>query len=634
MKLQHLSVIFIIIIMPIVMVMSIYTNNLVKVANTKADYDKILMNSTYDAVRAYQLNTLNNSFSSVSESRLRDVRASSNTFFSSLASGLSQSGLTKNELNDYIPAILFTLYDGYYIYTPYKNIASTKNNSGSDSSSSVSFSTDGDNSSNMEFDFKPFTYYSCEYKSQTRNFDIVVNYTLDNYISVMGTYNGEYFTKSGYYIKPDGINIADGTKTVTISKNGNTITMKPETLGEYISLVDQKYDTSGQAKNGIKTNKVVTTEHKGPTYYKYINYHEEKYYFDKSPYKDSISWQGVPIFYLQNNNRIYISQDMANTLSGYVGADVTNEGNFKDVNYYYYYKDAVDFSKSVYEKLKDITVDDAITDSFNKTYETYVENTNDVTGERNASHAKTDLTGKKIFDYNAEGNDPELDSSDFNNHRIDVIVSTIESDLTTSITNFNRFFSQDYSYVMPALDENDWNKIANNVTTVTFMQGMVIGNYQFYNNYAVVANTKNKEFISKNSIYVEDYQDKPPYDGSTNYHSIGCVSYNESASKNVVGYRNIDYELQKYICISENNIEINYYLQPQSAGYECLVSRNQTGFTADDYLGFENKTVNYDKSDGSTASVSLNSEIRRAYIQALAREKAALSKNLSNLNVK
>ena len=125
MKLQHLSVIFVIIILPIVIVVSVYTNNLIKVADTKAEYDKILMNSTYDAVRAYQLNTLSNSFASVNESRLRDVKASANTFFNSLASGLSQSGFTKTELNDYVPAILFTLYDGYYIYTPYQNIVST-----------------------------------------------------------------------------------------------------------------------------------------------------------------------------------------------------------------------------------------------------------------------------------------------------------------------------------------------------------------------------------------------------------------------------------------------------------------------------------------------------------------------------
>lgn len=620
MKLQQLSVIFVIIILPIVIVISVYTNNLIKVANTKTDYDKVLMNSTYDAVRAYQLNTLSNTFSSVNESRLRDVKASTNTFFNSLASGLSQSGLTKNELNDYVPAILFTLYDGYYIYTPYQNIASS-------SSSSVNFSTSKDNSSNLEFDFKPFTYYSCEYKSDSKNFDIIVNYTLDNYISVMGTFNGSYFTGAGYYIDPTGISFPSG-KTVKISKNDKEITLNPEELGEYISFVDQEY------KNESKVSQL-TTNHTEAKYYKYINYKEEKYYFDDSPNSNAISYQGVNIFYLQNNNRIYISPELKETLDNYVGSDLSIESNFKDVNYYYYYRNAVDFSTSVYNKLKDINVNtDVVTETYNKEYNIYVENTKNDTSERNTYHAKKRFTNDQayVFDYNKSENNPETDASNFNNHRIDVIAATIEADLANAIANFNKYYLTDYSFAMPALSEDDWDKIANNVTTVTFMQGMVIGNYQFYNNYSVVANTKNKEFVSKNSIYIQDSGEQS-YNGGSDYHSIGCVNYNASNPKSVVGYRNIDYELQKYISVSENNVEINYYLQPQSAAYGCLVTKNNTKFSSDDYFDFKDVTVEYTKSDGKSTTVVINEEIRRAYIQALAREKAALSKNLENLNV-
>ena len=35
---------------------------------------------------------------------------------------------------------------------------------------------------------KPFIYYSCEY-TYGSNLDIVINYTLDNYITIMGTYS-------------------------------------------------------------------------------------------------------------------------------------------------------------------------------------------------------------------------------------------------------------------------------------------------------------------------------------------------------------------------------------------------------------------------------------------------------------
>lgn len=246
MKLQHLGVIFVIIIMPIVMCISEYTKTLVKVANTQSNYDSILMNSTYDAVRAYQLNTLNNSYASVSQSRVRDVKASVNSFFNSLASGLEQTGYTKEELNEYIPAILFTLYDGYYVYTPYGNVVTVDKNT--NKRGTLKFSTDSSIDSNVEFDLKPYSYYSCKYHGD--NYDIIVNYTLDNYISVMGTYNGNYITGSGYYIDAnendiivngenlDDSNVKLADKWVTIKKNSNEVTIKPEQLGEYISTTE------------------------------------------------------------------------------------------------------------------------------------------------------------------------------------------------------------------------------------------------------------------------------------------------------------------------------------------------------------------------------------------------------------
>ncbi len=102
MKIQNYSVIFIVIIMPIALILSIYTGNLIDVANKQSQYDALLLGATYDAVRAYQMNTLNNSYDSESNSKVRDINASINSFFNSLAAGMSQSGLTKNELRNYI----------------------------------------------------------------------------------------------------------------------------------------------------------------------------------------------------------------------------------------------------------------------------------------------------------------------------------------------------------------------------------------------------------------------------------------------------------------------------------------------------------------------------------------------------
>ena len=245
MKIQNYSVIFIVIIMPIALILSIYTGNLIDVANKQSQYDALLLGATYDAVRAYQMNTLNNSYDSESNSKVRDINASINSFFNSLAAGMSQSGLTKNELTDYVPAMLYTLYDGYYVYGVYNNVASTKNG--------ISYDTTG-TSRNNQYGLKPYVYYSCEYASSTAGYDLIVNYTLDNYITVTGTYTvggvKKNIAMSGYYINTDRIKLKNQSagesasfddKIVTIDAGtSQEITIKPEQLGEYLIAYDQK----------------------------------------------------------------------------------------------------------------------------------------------------------------------------------------------------------------------------------------------------------------------------------------------------------------------------------------------------------------------------------------------------------
>ena len=102
MKLQQLAVIFVIIVLPISLVLSIYTNNNISVLETQADYNDILLTATNDAVQAYQLNTLRNGYSTVNDSKIRDISASVNSFFNSLASGLGSSGYRREDLEPYL----------------------------------------------------------------------------------------------------------------------------------------------------------------------------------------------------------------------------------------------------------------------------------------------------------------------------------------------------------------------------------------------------------------------------------------------------------------------------------------------------------------------------------------------------
>ena len=115
MKIQYLAVIFVIIILPISLILSAYTQNHISTLNLQELYDSKLDTATYDAVKAFQLNTINNSTSDIQNSKIRDIEAAVNTFFNSIASNFNMVGYNSDILNKYVPALVFTMYDGIYI---------------------------------------------------------------------------------------------------------------------------------------------------------------------------------------------------------------------------------------------------------------------------------------------------------------------------------------------------------------------------------------------------------------------------------------------------------------------------------------------------------------------------------------
>ena len=89
MKIQSLAIMFIILILPISLVLSSYTQNRVETLSLQARYDSRLNSATYDALKAYQLNSFNSDSGSLVNSKIRDIKASSNAFFTALASNFS-----------------------------------------------------------------------------------------------------------------------------------------------------------------------------------------------------------------------------------------------------------------------------------------------------------------------------------------------------------------------------------------------------------------------------------------------------------------------------------------------------------------------------------------------------------------
>lgn len=169
MKLQGLAVIAIIIILPMTIILSSYSQSQIKTLQLQTQYDSKLQNATYDAIKAFQLNMSNSSTSDLANSKMRDIKASVNTFYNSLASHFNMVGYGKDVLQNYVPAIVYTLYDGYYIYSAYDN---TLDNVSYKNGKSI-------------YGLKPYIYYSCRYKPNG-NSDFVITYSLDSYITIQG----------------------------------------------------------------------------------------------------------------------------------------------------------------------------------------------------------------------------------------------------------------------------------------------------------------------------------------------------------------------------------------------------------------------------------------------------------------
>ncbi len=570
MRIQNLAVIFVIIVLPMTLVLQAYIRNLTGVTNIEARYNEILMSSTYDAVRAYQMNTINNDYSGVNTSRQRDIKASVNSFFNSLATGLHKSGSTKAALNEYVPALLFNLYDGFYVYGPYNNVASVitdNNGDGVQDGEGVPKPDSGDNkvpyfnnnvlnTDNTMYGVKPFTYYSCEYKGTVgaKTYDITINYTLDNYIAVSGsiktgTGDPQQISGAGYYINAANTLVANTVEeflnnslndTDLTVKNSSGVRIKAEPLGEYVSFYDRiQIDDDNSPRIISDMNGAVYAR-----YYRYINYNNVKYYFDDCMNTANTSYSKSentpPIFTIKNHCREYISLDQLITLANYEGwrsdtsnntgeiikrttdnqlvndfaANIKNDPNwvkryFKDVNPYYYYRKARDFSKEMHEYLKDIDLSADTNgniaviknNSFNTKYSMTVRSGETVS---NDSYIISNYQNKNVFEYSDPANDPELDASSFNAHRMDVVAKTVESALIKTISSLNDYYgSNSYIYEMPTISMSDWHSIANGITVAAFMQGVPIGNYKFFNNYCIIGNTTNKEFVSKDAIYVQ-----------------------------------------------------------------------------------------------------------------------------------
>lgn len=164
MKLQNIAIVFVIIIIPISLILSLMLSNGLEAAKRETYYDTALSTATRDGIKALEYNSYASQFLAIADTAVRDAKATVNTFLNSFAMNLGLGDSQLSSLKTYIPAAAYIMYDGFYVYTPDIIVGE----GGRDI---------------LEHSLKPYIYYSKEYYN-IGNIRMVVNYTLDNFINV------------------------------------------------------------------------------------------------------------------------------------------------------------------------------------------------------------------------------------------------------------------------------------------------------------------------------------------------------------------------------------------------------------------------------------------------------------------
>ncbi len=559
MKIQNLAVIFIIIILPISMILNVYVRNQVKTLSLQVSYDTKLNNATYDALKAFQLNTINSDTSDLSNSKLRDIEASANTFFNSIASNFNMAGYNQDILADYVPALVYTMYDGYYIYSPYTNTLDNTNSNKviiNEATGEMAERSDAQilDAGNIEATYKqgdritglkPYIYYSCRYKYGSNDF--VITYSLDNYITIQGEINGQWVFDYGYLL--DNITVSSSVvkyRGVEIKAN--------ETLEEYIGNPD--------------TEKVEK--------YEYVKVNGVKYYKDNDG-----KWFSIL------NGEKYKQENFNPTTTAAIE----------------YYKEAYDFK----QRILNTSYTDSNGNSKNDGYGIGNLKASDAVDQQGNQlkdeNGNPKFGNYKIFDFgNSSTTSIEDSNSNFNQQRLAVIRYSIEKNLSIAIANYNNYSGVTANFQMPKLKENEWEKIINNVSIISFLQGLNIGG-KIYNGYSIITNNKNQEVVSEDAIYILTADNQ--YHRANDNDLVG----NDDIS---MGVLNIDFE-RKSITLKGT---INYFMPKQSKTipitgcYTSIVNQTNVTVTDNFYKYMEEK----------------GGKLAQAYFTALGRERYGMYK--------
>ena len=594
MKIQGIAVMFAIIILPIVIILSYYIQYSIDTIARQTAYDTKLIDSTHDAMASFELNTANENLSSVSDSLRSIIDAATNVFFNTLSTNLGMSNANKSYVQNFIPAILYTLYDGYYIYSPtrvpevltagdeqviyvgdygvtFKETYATatgeiigkynfdkagyesgtggtvsyeslpvsikyeygqmlyKNNDGT-----YSTITNNDTTYKQDYILKSYMPYSSRYVSgatDSKDFDLTINYTLDNYLTVEGYIDKVYFSKSGYFIGKDVI------QSITVDGATDLLTYNQD-RAEEICL-------SGQHTLTLKIKPFIEdgeTRVSTPIEYIYTPWIQDGVALN------SIQLQEKLDKLYETNSELALIQELEMKLS-----------NLKAITYYV---KAQIFSNWIYENLG---TESAIKLKGNHIAEDIANLNEDIYTTTTTMDVFHDFSEDNTIIFNSLVN-PEKQDSPFYSHKLNVIRNSIQYNLNLALSSYNVMASE-LDINMPVMTDDEWDKILNNISIVSFMQGFNCG-MKIYNNYAIVSSSNNELTVIPNEIYYTKKNEYNTADTSHIYHRIDCpeledAEYISFVAKEIKYDKIYDKVSQKY-----------KYDHRNVACYKCIINTN------------------------------------------------------------
>ena len=639
MKLQYLIVIFIIIIIPIALIFAYYLNLQAETVRIQTDYDEKLQEATNEMMEAYELNTTewSSEYSTLANVKRRDIMASINVFTTSLSNKLGVGGSAKENILNYVPAIVYIMYDGYYIYTPayvpetvtdegiqlfyykdanegrgeskVKNTATQTIDSNTVSGETMYELQEGVSHLHAQYDGKELNFTTDVNKSKKTYKHVLktfvpytttkkigdktytINYTLDNYIRIYG----KDFQLEGY------INFSENVEGTDRRYLTETIMYKDELgddlkKGEFIYI----YNSNGEKRyydevednyfvlnaNGMRyfLPMVITKDGEEDTWIYNVNDAELEDSYgatSEESHIDRISLKAEQ--YCDDKNAEYKQ-------AIYIGSSA-ERGTYKQEEYVLLNKTYKNGTRNLYRY------------QYNEENNRYERMTMRVSGKLRFNRSNVDLKMDRYYrDHYYDAyflnldlrneiknagvlNSVEIDKiiKGIYDERESCIIENINNNLKLSIANYSA--NSKINYRLPELTDEDWEQALSNISVITFFQGVKIG-LKTYNNYCVVTCPENNEFTGEDNLYyivTNDGTDGNYHETDGYYHEFGCDKIKYDATSHIVSYRTSEFTIPQYY--EKNGVQYNYYKHQykDSEGnsktyqpcYYCILNKNK-----------------------------------------------------------